>query len=247
MGPGGRRRASASGSASTSRPCTPTTGSCCACRTSRPTTAAPPTSPTSCSSTRTSVEDARDDRARRLGAVRGPVPRVRGAGAAAAPAHPGKRQPLWQQRQRAAQLLQVASQYGSFPIVLETVRECLQDVFDVPGLVALMRERAVARRPAGRGRDPAAVAVRAEPALRLRRRSSSTRATRRWPNAAPPRSHWTRRCSPSCSAAARGVAARPARPRRAHPDARRSCSACRPSGDCAARRASPTCCGSSDR
>jgi ATP-dependent Lhr-like helicase len=53
---------------------------------------------------------------------------------------PGKRQPLWQQRQRAAQLLQVASRYGSFPIVLETVRECLQDVFDVPGLVALMRD-----------------------------------------------------------------------------------------------------------
>jgi ATP-dependent Lhr-like helicase len=46
---------------------------------------------------------------------------------------PGKRQPLWQQRQRAAQLLQVASRFGSFPIVLETMRECLQDVFDVPG------------------------------------------------------------------------------------------------------------------
>ena len=53
---------------------------------------------------------------------------------------PGKRQPLWQQRQRAAQLLQVASRYGSFPIVLETIRECLQDVFDVPGLVALMKD-----------------------------------------------------------------------------------------------------------
>jgi ATP-dependent helicase Lhr and Lhr-like helicase len=53
---------------------------------------------------------------------------------------PGRRQPLWQQRQRAAQLLQVASRYGSFPIVLETVRECLQDVFDVPGLAALMRD-----------------------------------------------------------------------------------------------------------
>ena len=53
---------------------------------------------------------------------------------------PGHRQPLWQQRQRAAQLLEVASQYGSFPIVLETVRECLQDVFDVPGLTALMRD-----------------------------------------------------------------------------------------------------------
>ena len=51
---------------------------------------------------------------------------------------PGQRQPLWQQRQRAAQLLEVASQYASFPIVLETVRECVQDVFDVPGLTALM-------------------------------------------------------------------------------------------------------------
>ncbi|MFG2086687.1 MULTISPECIES: ATP-dependent helicase [unclassified Spirillospora] len=53
---------------------------------------------------------------------------------------PGKRMPLWQQRQRAAQLLAVASKYPSFPIVLETMRECLQDVFDVPGLVQLMRD-----------------------------------------------------------------------------------------------------------
>jgi ATP-dependent helicase Lhr and Lhr-like helicase len=55
---------------------------------------------------------------------------------------PGKRMPLWQQRQRAAQLLAVASKYASFPIVLETVRECLQDVFDVPGLITLMRDLA---------------------------------------------------------------------------------------------------------
>ncbi|HEY2174672.1 MAG TPA: ATP-dependent helicase [Mycobacteriales bacterium] len=51
---------------------------------------------------------------------------------------PRRRTPLWQQRRRAAQLLQVASDYGSFPVVLETMRECLQDVFDVPGLVELM-------------------------------------------------------------------------------------------------------------
>ncbi len=51
---------------------------------------------------------------------------------------PGKRTPLWQQRQRASQLLQVAAEFGSFPIVLEAVRECLQDVFDVPGLTELM-------------------------------------------------------------------------------------------------------------
>jgi ATP-dependent Lhr-like helicase len=53
---------------------------------------------------------------------------------------PGQRQPLWQQRQRSAQLLQVASGYPDFPIVLETVRECIQDVFDVPGLTELMRD-----------------------------------------------------------------------------------------------------------
>ena len=54
--------------------------------------------------------------------------------------NPTRRTPLWQQRQRSAQLLQVASQYGSFPVVLETMREVLQDVFDVPGLVALMKD-----------------------------------------------------------------------------------------------------------
>jgi ATP-dependent Lhr-like helicase len=55
---------------------------------------------------------------------------------------PGRRTPLWQQRQRSAQLLTVASNYAAFPIVLETVRECLQDVFDVPGLASLMRDLA---------------------------------------------------------------------------------------------------------
>ena len=52
---------------------------------------------------------------------------------------PGRRSPLWQQRQRSAALLEVASRYPSFPIVLEAVRECLQDVYDLPALVGLMR------------------------------------------------------------------------------------------------------------
>ncbi|MEP9364691.1 ATP-dependent helicase [Nocardioides sp. CN2-186] len=52
---------------------------------------------------------------------------------------PGRRSPLWQQRQRSAALLEVASRYPSFPIVLEAVRECLQDVYDLPSLVALLR------------------------------------------------------------------------------------------------------------
>ena len=55
---------------------------------------------------------------------------------------PRRRTPLWQQRQRANQLLQVASEYGDFPVVLEAMRECLQDVYDVPGLVGLMRDLA---------------------------------------------------------------------------------------------------------
>ena len=51
---------------------------------------------------------------------------------------PGARTPLWQQRQRAADLLQVASRYGSFPILVETYRECLSDVFDLDALRALL-------------------------------------------------------------------------------------------------------------
>ncbi len=47
---------------------------------------------------------------------------------------PDRRTPLWQQRQRSAHLLGVAADYASFPIILETVRECLQDVYDVPAL-----------------------------------------------------------------------------------------------------------------
>lgn len=54
--------------------------------------------------------------------------------------NPQKRQPLWQQRQRSAQLLSVAIKYPRFPIVLETIRECLQDVYDLPGLQETLRQ-----------------------------------------------------------------------------------------------------------
>ncbi|MDB4975184.1 MAG: box helicase [Myxococcaceae bacterium] len=53
---------------------------------------------------------------------------------------PGKRAPLWAQRKRSSDLLAVASRYPSFPILLETYRECLKDVFDVPSLGELMGE-----------------------------------------------------------------------------------------------------------
>ena len=58
---------------------------------------------------------------------------------------PDRRQPLWQQRQRAAQLLSVASQYPQFPILLEAARECLQDDFDTAALAGLMRDVAAGR------------------------------------------------------------------------------------------------------
>ena len=51
---------------------------------------------------------------------------------------PGQRTPLWMQRQRASDLLTVASRYGSFPIILETYREVLRDVFDLPALRELL-------------------------------------------------------------------------------------------------------------
>src|SRR5205085_9961819 len=59
---------------------------------------------------------------------------------------PDQRTPLWQQRLKAQGLLQVARRYGSFPVILETYRECLQDVFDLPALKRLLtglRARAI--------------------------------------------------------------------------------------------------------
>ncbi|MEA2154624.1 MAG: ATP-dependent helicase Lhr and Lhr-like helicase, partial [Solirubrobacteraceae bacterium] len=54
-------------------------------------------------------------------------------------AYPGKRTPLWQQRLKSQSLLEVARRYPDFPIILETYRECLRDVLDVPGLAELLR------------------------------------------------------------------------------------------------------------
>jgi ATP-dependent helicase Lhr and Lhr-like helicase len=53
-------------------------------------------------------------------------------------ARPGRRTPLWQQRLKAQSLLEVAKKYGEFPVILETYRECLRDVLDVPGLTELL-------------------------------------------------------------------------------------------------------------
>ena len=158
---------------------------------------------------------------------------------------PGRRSPLWQQRQRSAQLLTVAAQYGSFPIVLETMRECLQDVFDVPGA-----GRADARRSQRREvrvvevETPDAVAVRPLAAVRLRRRVHvrGRRAARR-----TPRRGAVARPGPARRAARPGRAARAARRRRARPGRARAAAARRRPAARATPRAWPTCCGCSAR
>lgn len=53
--------------------------------------------------------------------------------------NPNRRSPLWQQRQRSAQLLEVARRHPTFPVILETLREVLQDVYDVPALLRIIR------------------------------------------------------------------------------------------------------------
>jgi ATP-dependent helicase Lhr and Lhr-like helicase len=58
---------------------------------------------------------------------------------------PGQRTPLWMQRRRAADLLKVAKQFGTFPIVLETYREVLQDDFDLPALKSVLADVAARR------------------------------------------------------------------------------------------------------
>jgi ATP-dependent Lhr-like helicase len=54
--------------------------------------------------------------------------------------HPGKRIPLWLQRLRASDLLQATAKYQDFPVIIETYRECLQDVFDLAGLKRIIAD-----------------------------------------------------------------------------------------------------------
>ena len=134
------------------------------------------------------------------------------------------------------------SRFGSFPIILETYRECLRDIFDLPALVDLLtriRSRAIRVDHGGR---PHAVAVRRVAAVRLRRQL-----------------HLRRRCAAGRAAGAGAVgrsvaaaradrrrrAARPARRRRAGGDRARRCSTC-PSDSTRARPTPCTicCCGS---
>ena len=115
-------------------------------------------------------------------------------------AYPGKRTPLWQQRLKSQSLLEVAKDFPRFPVILETYRECLRDVLDLPGA-----GRAAAR-PARRARSPWSRSRR-RPRRRSPPRCSSTtspptctRATRRTPSGERPPWRSTATCCRSCSA-----------------------------------------------
>jgi ATP-dependent Lhr-like helicase len=150
---------------------------------------------------------------------------------------PGRRTPLWQQRQRSAQLLEVASRYPAFPIVLETVRECLRDVFDVPALAALLRDIA-ARRIRLVEVETATPSPFGKSLLFRYVGPSCTWATRRWPSAARRRCPLTLPCWPSCSART-GCGSCSTRPSSRRPNA--TCSTCRRPAAAATWRPSRTC------
>ena len=125
-------------------------------------------------------------------------------------AYPGKRTPLWQQRLKSQNLLEVAKDFPRFPVILETYRECLRDVFDLPGARRAAAQAALPLADAGRGGDADGVALRLVAALRLRRhlhvrgRHAQRGAPRRRPRPRP---------RPSARAARPGGAARADRPR----------------------------------
>ncbi len=121
---------------------------------------------------------------------------------------PGGRSPLWQLRKRSADLLAVASRFGSFPIILETYRECLRDVFDMPALVDTLgrmerREIRVSDRGFDRG-----VALCGGVAVRVRRQLP---VRRRRPAGGASRAGALDRSGAAAGAARRHRAARPAR------------------------------------
>jgi ATP-dependent helicase Lhr and Lhr-like helicase len=153
--------------------------------------------------------------------------------------HPGRRSPLWHQRQRAAQLLDVARKYPDFPVVLETIRECLQDVYDVPALTGLMagiaqRKVRVAETETARP-SPFAASLLFGYVGAFMYEGDTPLAERR----DVVDSRWTARCWPSCWAgwSCASCWTRTSSPRRAG-----SCSTCRPTGPRATPRASWTCC-----
>ena len=124
-------------------------------------------------------------------------------------AYPGKRTPLWQQRLKSQSLLEVAKDFPRFPVILETYRECLRDVLDLPALVELLRDLHSRKITLVEVETQIGVAVRLVPALRLRRHVHvrGRHAERR-----APRGRARPRPRPALRAARRGRAARADRP-----------------------------------
>ena len=232
----------ASATASTARRWPPTTASCCGSPTPTPSRPAP----TCSSSTPDEIERLVTAGGRRLGAVRLPVPRVRRPRPAAAPPRP---RPPPAAVAAAPALGRSCSRsprkYPSFPIVLEAVRECLQDVYDLPALVALMRDIGRARGPGRRRRDPAR--RRRSPGSLLFGYVAAVRLRGRLPARRAPGRRALPRPGPARRAARPRRAARAARPRRARRGRGRAAAARRPTAGPATPRASPTCCGCSAR
>ena len=154
---------------------------------------------------------------------------------------PGMRAPLWQQRKRAADLLAVASRYGSFPVLLETYRECLRDFFDMPALVATLADVRSRQDPRRDRRFREAVAVCGVAALQLRRQLPlrRRRAARRAPRAGA-----GGRSGAAARADRRRRAARAARRRLDGRDRARSCSGSIRGTTRRAPTACTTCCSS---
>ena len=155
-------------------------------------------------------------------------------------AYPGRRTPLWQQRLKSQTLLEVAKRYAQFPIVLETYRECLRDVLDLPGLHDLLRKLHARELALVEVETRDGLAVRLVAAVRLRRdlhvrgRPAERRAPRGGAGAGP---------RAAARAARAGGAARADRPGRAGAGRGRPAAAAR-----SARARSPstrctTCCG----
>ena len=145
---------------------------------------------------------------------------------------PAKRTPLWLQRLRAKDLLQVARQFPDFPIVLETVRECLDDDLDLPRLRCFARRDRGGSGP-GRspgGRDPVAVHLGTD----LPVHGGSSLRVGRAETERPPARGVGRRRRPARTLAARRPPRRLARSRRRSAGWRIAC------GAWAGRRAPPT-------
>ncbi len=113
---------------------------------------------------------------------------------------PGQRTPLWQQRLKAQSLLQVARRYGSFPVVLETYRECLQDVFDLPALRRILRGLETRELDLVEVETPSASPFAVVAALRLRGDVHVRGRHARRPSGGRRRCRSTATCCASCSA-----------------------------------------------